>query len=72
MDWPTYAFGFIQEYQDEFSRVFLDVYAKITGNDLSGLDAWKIPVLVSKMGGNNPNKKQERLLHDSRESLRNL
>lgn len=72
LDWPTYAFGFIQEYQDEFSRVFLDVYAKITGNDLSGLDAWKIPVLVSKMGGNNPNKKQERLLHDIRESLRNL
>ena len=72
MDWPTYAFGFIQEYQDEFSRVFLDVYAKFTGNDLSGLDAWKIPVLVSEMGGNNPNKKQERLLHDIRESLRNL
>lgn len=72
LDWPTYAFGFIQEYQDEFSRVFLDAYAKITENDLSELDAWKIPVLVSKMGGNNPNKKQERLLHDIRESLRKL
>lgn len=72
LDWPTYAFGFIQEYQDKFSCVFLDVYAKITGNTLAGLDAWRIPILVSMMGGNNPNKKQEMLLYDIREGLKKL
>ena len=70
LDWPGDALGFITEYQNEFSRVFIEEYTKITGKDLSNLKEWTIPVLVSKMGGNNPKKKQERILRDVFHGLR--
>lgn len=72
LDWPAYALGFISEYQNEFSRVFMDEYTKITDKDLSSVKEWMIPVLVSKMGGNNPKQKQEKLLCDIHKCLKTL
>ena len=72
LDWPPRIRAFLREFQDEFSRVFLDCYAGITGKDLSSLDYWKIPVLTAKMNGNNPAEKQERILRDIRSALGGL
>ena len=67
---PECIMDFIREYKEEYARVFLDYYVKLTDIDLSGMDMWVIPLLVSKMGGNNSPQKQETLLRDIRKGLR--
>ncbi len=69
LDWPDYADTFIREYQNEFSRVFLDEYQKIAHVELLEWEQWTIPVLVSTMGGNQPQRKHRRLLMDIRRGL---
>lgn len=72
IDLPEPAFRFITEYQNEFSKVFLTEYTKLTNRDLSALEQWTLPILVSKLNGNNPPKKQEKILADVKMLLNSL
>lgn len=69
LNWSEETSAFLQNYQNEFSRVFLENYATITGRNFSGIEDWIIPVLVSKLSDNNPPQKQEKLLYDLRQYL---
>ena len=62
----------IAEYQNEFSKVFLTEYTKLTNRDLSALEQWTLPILVSKLNGNNPPQKQEKILADVKILLSSL
>ena len=70
IDLPEPAFRFITEYQNEFAKVFMKAYAQLTNRDLSSLEQWTLPILVSKLNANNPPKKQEKILADVKMLLR--
>ena len=64
IDLPEPVFQFITEYQNEVSKAFMTEYVRLTNRDLSTLEQWMLPILVSKLNANNPPKKQERILAD--------
>ena len=72
IDLPEPILHFITEYQAEFSKVFMTEYTRLTNRNLSTLEQWTLPLLVSKLNANNPPKKQERILADVKTLLRAL
>ena len=66
---PKHIMHFISECKNDFGKVFLDEYIKLSHMDLTGMEMWFVPLLVSKMGGNNSPEKQSRLLKDIRQRL---
>jgi thiamine kinase-like enzyme len=68
---PEYIINFVREYKDEYTKVFFDYYMKLSNIDISEMDMWLIPMLVSKMGVNNQQKK-EAYLSAIRKELRVL
>lgn len=69
---PEYILGFLRECKEEYIKLFIESYSKLADIDISNTDIWSIPLLVSKMGGNNTQKRQESLLTDIRNRLRML
>lgn len=71
-DLPNDLINFFLEHKNEIVQIFLDEYVRLSNIDLSGIKYWIIPMLVSKMGGNNSEGKQKRLLDGIRKGLRAL
>lgn len=69
-DIPEYIADFLSEYQGQFTAEFFAAYRSLSDFDEKDLEKWRIPMLVSKTGGNNPPRKQARLLRDIRERLK--
>jgi len=63
---------YLRECKEEYIKLFIESYSKLSDVNISNMDIWIIPLLVSKMGGNNTLKKQEGLLADIRNRLRIL
>ena len=72
IDLPEPAYAFITEYQDQFAKAFVAQYTQLTNRDLSALEQWTLPLLISKLNANNPPKKQEKILADVKALLRAL
>ena len=71
-DLPDGIISFLTANFMKFTNVFLAEYGRLSGVDLSGVSAWRIPLLVAKMGGNNSEEKQAQLLEGIRKELRGI
>ena len=66
---PEEILNFYIEHKSEYIKIFMDEYIRLSNIDLSEIDNWIIPMLVSKMSGNNSIEKQQRLLDGIRNEL---
>ncbi len=66
---PNELVSFYLEHKNDIIQIFFDEYVRLSNMDISGIKYWIIPMLVSKMCGNNSDKKQKRLLDGIRNGL---
>jgi len=66
---PDMSYDDVLYFTENSIQIFLNEYKELSGMDISDVQNWTIPILVSKMGGNNSEEKQMRLLEGIRDGL---